>query len=84
MPLPDRRNTSFDPDRPGLVHRASPDDLRTPPRFERPGLIVFETRTVAGRVADACDEPGLAYLIAEPMEAWGGRRLKRHTTGGAR
>jgi transposase len=57
-----------------------PADLRKFLEAERPGLVVFETCTVAGRVADTCAELGLAYLVANPMhEAWSWRKVKRKT-----
>ena len=45
-----------------------PDDLRELLEAERPDLVVFETCTVAGWVADICAELGLAYLVANPMQ----------------
>ena len=57
-----------------------PDDLRELLAAERPGLVVFETCTVAGWVADTCAELGLAYQVANPMhEAWSWRKVKRKT-----
>src|SRR5262249_24074114 len=43
-------------------------------------LVVFETGTVAGWVADLCTELGLAYAVANPMhEAWSWRKVQRKT-----
>jgi transposase len=57
-----------------------PAGLRESLEAERPGLVVFETCTVAGRVADTCDELGLPYAVANPMhEAWSRREVKRKT-----
>ena len=33
----------------------------------RPDLVVFETCTIAGWVADLCGELGLKCLVADPM-----------------
>src|SRR5262245_15691452 len=61
------------------VH-TDPHDLRKRLEAERPGLVVFETCTVAGWVADTCEELGLAYLVANPMhEAWSWRKVRRKT-----
>jgi transposase len=61
------------------VH-TDPTDLRKLLQAERPRLVVFETGTVAGWVADTCDELGLAYLVANPMhEAWSWRKVRRKT-----
>ena len=61
------------------VH-TDPAGLRELLEAERPGLVVFETCTVAGWVADLCDELGLAYAVANPMhEAWSWRKVKRKT-----
>jgi transposase len=73
----------YDPDttaaRFTTVH-TDPADLRKLLEAERPGLVVFETCTVAGWVADTCDELGLKYLVANPMgEAWQWRKVKRKT-----
>jgi transposase len=57
-----------------------PDDLRRLLQAERPATVVFETCTVAGWVADTCDELKVAYLVANPMdEAWSWRKVKRKT-----
>jgi transposase len=46
----------------------------------RPDLVVFETCTIAGWVADLCDELGIARLVADPMnEAWRWSKVKRKT-----
>src|SRR4051812_5852934 len=61
------------------VH-TDPADLRKLLEAERPALVVFETCTVAGWVADTCDELGLPYAVANPMhEAWSWRKVKRKT-----
>jgi transposase len=57
-----------------------PPGLRKLLEDERPGLVVFETCTVAGWVADTCDELKVPYLVANPMhEAWSWRKVKRKT-----
>ncbi|HWE36426.1 MAG TPA: IS110 family transposase [Isosphaeraceae bacterium] len=57
-----------------------PADLRKLLEAERPGLVVFETGTVAGWVADTCAELEVAYAVANPMhEAWSWRKVKRKT-----
>src|SRR5438309_1978212 len=57
-----------------------PDGLRKLLEAERPALVVFATCTVAGWVADLCDELGLAYAVANPMhEAWSWRKVRRKT-----
>ena len=57
-----------------------PDALRKFLDAERPGLVVFETCTVAGWVADRCAELGLEFAVANPMhEAWAWRKIKRKT-----
>ncbi len=48
------------------VH-TDPADLRRLLQAERPGLVVFETCTVAGWVADTCSELAVAYAVANPM-----------------
>ncbi|MGE5754361.1 MAG: IS110 family transposase [Planctomycetaceae bacterium] len=57
-----------------------PDSFRKFLERERPDLVVFETCTIAGWVADLCAALGLAYLVANPMnEAWQWRKVKRKT-----
>jgi transposase len=57
-----------------------PAELRTFLDGERPGLVVFETCTVAGWVADTCAGLGLEFVVANPMhEAWSWRKIKRKT-----
>src|SRR3954470_7926214 len=57
-----------------------PDGLKALLAAERPGLVVFETCTVAGWVADMCSELGLDFAVANPMhEAWSWRKVKRKT-----
>lgn len=57
-----------------------PGQLRKFLQAERPGLVVFETCTVAGWVADVCGELGLDFVVANPMhEAWSWRKVKRKT-----
>ena len=57
-----------------------PDGLREFLQAQRPALVVFETCTVAGWVADLCGELGLAFAVANPMhEAWSWRKVKRKT-----
>jgi transposase len=61
------------------VH-TDPADLRKLLEAERPALVVFETCTVAGWVADLCDELKLPYAVANPMhEAWSWRKVRRKT-----
>jgi transposase len=61
------------------VH-TDPADLRKFLEAERPGLVVFETCTVAGWVADTCTDLGLEFVVANPMhEAWSWRKVKRKT-----
>src|SRR4029077_1518945 len=56
------------------------DGLRKFLEAERPALVVFETCTVAGWVADLCGELGLEFAVAHPMhEAWSWRKVKRKT-----
>lgn len=58
----------------------SPVEFRRVLERERPDLVVFETCTIAGWVADLCDELGLAYQVANPLhEAWSWRKVKRKT-----
>src|SRR5438309_756987 len=57
-----------------------PDDLRKLLEAQRPDTVVFETCTVAGWVADTCDEMKVTYLVANPMdEAWSWRKVQRKT-----
>src|SRR5262245_12861462 len=57
-----------------------PDTFRTHLGRSRPELVVFETCTIAGWVADTCAELRLAYQVANPMnEAWQWRKVKRKT-----
>lgn len=57
-----------------------PHGLRKLLQDERPALVVFETCTVAGWVADLCAEVGTPYAVANPMhEAWSWRKVKRKT-----
>jgi transposase len=57
-----------------------PPGLKELLEAERPALVVFETCTAAGWVADTCDGLGLAYAVANPMhEAWSWRKVKRKT-----
>ena len=47
---------------------------------QQPTLVVFETCTIAGWVADLCAELKLDYAVANPMnEAWAWRKVKRKT-----
>jgi transposase len=73
----------YDPDttqaRFTTIH-TDPRDLRKLLQAERPALVVFETCTPAGWVADTCAELEVAYLVANPMgEAWQWRKVKRKT-----
>jgi hypothetical protein len=55
-----------------------PADLRPLLQAERPALVVFETCTIAGWVADLCAELGLVFAVANPMhEAWSWRKFER-------
>src|SRR5262249_9950483 len=57
-----------------------PTDLPKFLRAERPALVVFETCTVAGWVADLGDELKLSYAVAHPMpEAWSWLKVQRKT-----
>jgi transposase len=57
-----------------------PTILRRHLEHLRPDLVVFETCTVAGRVADTCDAPGIARLVADPMnDAWRWSKVRRET-----
>ena len=57
-----------------------PDTFRKFLERERPNLVVFETCTIAGWVADLCAALGLASLVANPMnEAWQWRKIKHKT-----
>jgi transposase len=57
-----------------------PETLRRHLQRLRPDLVVFETCTVAGWVADLCDEMGSPRLVADPMnEAWRWSKVKRKT-----
>jgi hypothetical protein len=61
------------------VH-TDPAGLREFLQAERPGLVVFETCTVAGWVADLCSELGLELIVADPMhEAGPWNNFKRKT-----
>jgi len=61
------------------VH-TDPAELRKMLERESPALVVFETCTVAGWVADLCGDLGLAFAVANPMhEAWQWRKVKRKT-----
>ena len=45
-----------------------------------PDIVVFETCTAAGCVADLCDELGLKCAVANPNgEAWRWKNIKRKT-----
>ena len=58
-----------------------PDGLREFLQAQRPALVVFETCTVAGWVADLCGELGLAFAVANPMhEAWSWRKVGARPT----
>ena len=58
----------------------SPDEFRRVLERECPELVVFETCTIAGWVADLCEAVGLAYQVANPLhEAWSWRKVKRKT-----
>lgn len=57
-----------------------PETLRLVLQQHRPELVVFETCTVAGWVADACGELALSCLVADPNnEAWRWSKVKRKT-----
>jgi transposase len=57
-----------------------PDTFRGFLAARRPDLVVFETCTVAGWVADTCAELALPHLIANPLgEAWRWSKVKRKT-----
>src|SRR5262249_55285734 len=46
----------------------------------RPGVVVFEACTLAGWVADLCEELGLAFKVANTAsEAWKFKHAKRKT-----
>ena len=47
---------------------------------EQPDVVVFETCTAAGWLADLCEELGIEFLVANPNgEAWRWSRIKRKT-----
>ena len=49
-------------------------------RAEQPEVVVFETCTAAGWVADLCEELGYGCLVANPNgEAWRWSTIKRKT-----
>jgi transposase len=57
-----------------------PDTLRTFLQLHRPDPVVFETCTIAGWVADLCDELGLERRVADPNnDAWRWSKVKRKT-----
>lgn len=61
------------------VH-TDPAELRAFLQAERPALVVFETCTVAGWVADTCSELGPESAVANPLhEAWSWRKGRRKT-----
>jgi hypothetical protein len=59
--------------------RTDPADRRGRPGAERPGLVVFETRIVAGRVADSRDGPRLHDLVANSMHEAGSCSISSST-----
>ncbi len=60
--------------------RTGPADLRGRPGAERPGLHVFETRTITGRVADSRDESRLHDLVADSIHAAGSCSISSSTS----
>ncbi len=57
-----------------------PDVLRGFLAAHRPDLVVFETCTLAGWVADLCTDLGLACRLANPLgEDWPWSKVKRKT-----
>jgi transposase len=57
-----------------------PETLRGFLAAQRPDLVLSETCTVAGWLADACTERVLPHLVANPMgEAWRRPKVKRKT-----
>ncbi len=62
----------YDPDTTQARFTTVPTDPQDPRKFleaGRPGTVLFETCTIAGWVADTCANPGLAYIIADPVDA---------------
>ncbi len=61
---------TYDADTHGARFATVPTDppaLRELLDRERPGLVVFETCTVAGWVADLCTDLGLPYAVASGL-----------------
>ncbi len=57
-----------------------PDSLRPFLHGHRPDLVVFETCTIAGWVADLCGELGLPCRVADPNnDAWRWSKVQRKT-----
>ena len=73
----------YDPD----THQAryatistDPDSVRDFLQRHRPDLVVFETCTIAGWVADTCGQLGLACRVADPNhDAWRWSKVRRKT-----
>jgi transposase len=73
----------YDPNTQEARHETIATDPATVRRLldrHRPDLVVFETCTIAGWVADTCVDLGLRYLVADPMnEAWRWSKVRRKT-----
>lgn len=73
----------FDPETNAVVYHTvptSPETFREFLRRVRPEKVVFETCTIAGWVADLCEELQVPYVVANTLhEAWQWRKVKRKT-----
>ena len=59
---------------------SNPDEFRKLIRITGPDIVVFETCTAAGWVADLCDLLEVNYAVANPSgEAWRWKNVKRKT-----
>lgn len=59
---------------------SEPDQFRKLIRLTSPDIVIFETCTAAGWVADLCDVMKVDYRVANPSgEAWRWKNVKRKT-----